>query len=142
MENTTSRKISMDFVFRFLLIVAVVALLVTAAFYVFHVHSRARFALREAKNVRLALATADIEMYPTGGCIYAPEKRNGLADGVMEKVKRYAGVSEGVTLLDYDKKNREILRFTYRTENYLVSYDHEGEDGGWRVDLLTRIFVY
>ncbi|MCR4642550.1 MAG: hypothetical protein K5697_11045 [Lachnospiraceae bacterium] len=113
-----------------------------AGFFVFRMHSEGRIALREAKNVKLALMTADIEAYGAGTTIYAPEKSDGLAGGVMEKVEKYAGVSEGVTLLEYDRKTREIRQFTCKSPHYLVSYSYDGSEELWTVDYLWRIFVY
>ena len=99
-------------------------------------------ALREAKNVRLALATADIEMYGRGKTIYSPEMHDGLEEGVMDAVERYAGVSDGVTLLSYDRQTREIKMFTYRTDHYLITYILTDSGEEWFVDYLWRIFVY
>ena len=125
-----------------LLILAAVVFILLAAFFVFKVHSEGRFALREAKNIKLALITTDIEMYGRGKSIYSPERHDGLTDGVMVYVERYAGVHEGVTLLSYDRENREILMFEYKTPHYLVHYEYDGSDEHWTVDYLWRIFVY
>ena len=129
-------------VIKIILILAVVVFVLLAGFFVFKVHSEGRMALREAKNIKLSLITADIEMYGMGKSIYAPERHDGLADGVMAQVERYAGVSEGVTLLSYDRTTREVLMFTYSTPHYLVSYEYDGTEEYWTVDYKWRIFVY
>ena len=126
-------------VIRVILIVTAVLFILLAAFFVFKVHSEGRMALREAK---LALITADIEMYGVGKTIYAPEHHNGLADGVEEKLQRYAGTSEGITLLSYNRTTREVAMFTYTTPHYLVRYEYDGVQENWTVDYMWRIFVY
>ncbi|MBR6256850.1 MAG: hypothetical protein IKR23_05670 [Lachnospiraceae bacterium] len=142
MENEKSYNKSTIRVIKFILITAVVVFILLAAFFVFKVYSEGRFALREAKNVKLALYTTDIELYPAGKCVYAPERYDGLADGVIENVEKYAGVSSGVTILSYDREEREILMFTYSANNYLVRYEYDGENEHWTVDYLWRILVY
>ncbi len=127
---------------KFFLILAVAVFVLLAGFFVFKVHSEGRMALREAKNVRLALVTADIEMYGAGKTIYSPETATGLADGVMAAVERYAGVREGVTLLSYDRENREVKMFTYKTPHYMITYILTDSGDEWFVDYLWRIFVY
>ena len=127
---------------KFFLILAVAVFVLLAGFFVFKVHSEGRMALREAKNVRLALVTADIEMYGAGKTIYSPETATGLADGVMEAVERYSGVSEGVTLLSYDRETREVRMFTYKTPHYMITYILTDSGEEWFVDYLWRIFVY
>lgn len=129
-------------VIRLLLIAAAAVFILLVAFFVFKVHSEGRFALRDAKNVRLAMMTSDIELYGVGKCIYAPEHMNGLAERTVADIERYAGVKDGVTLLSYDRKNREILKFTYKTSHYLVTFTYDGEVENWTVDYLWRIFVY
>ncbi len=129
-------------IIRFLLIAAAVVFILLAAFFVFKVHSEGRFALREAKNIKLAMLTSDIEQYGVGKSIYMPERHNGLSDAAMLAIERYAGVDDGVTLLSYDRKSREVKMFTYRTPHYLVTYTYDGEREDWTVDYLWRIFVY
>lgn len=129
-------------IIKIILIVTAVLFILLAAFFVFKVHSEGRMALREAKNIKLALITADIEMYGVGKTIYAPEHHNGLADGVAEKLERYAGTSEGVTLLSYNRTTREVAMFTYTTPHYLVRYEYDGVQENWTVDYMWRIFVY
>ncbi|MBP5608067.1 MAG: hypothetical protein J6X66_07345 [Lachnospiraceae bacterium] len=124
------------------LILAAVVFILLAAFFVFKVHSEGRFALREAKNIKLAMLTSDIEQYGVGKSIYMPERHNGLSDAAMLAIERYAGVDDGVTLLSYDRKSREVKMFTYRTLHYLVTYTYDGEREDWTVDYLWRIFVY
>ena len=127
---------------KFALILAVLVFVLLAGFFVFKVHSDGRIALREAKNIRMALTTADIEMYGVGKSIYAPETHNGLTESAMAAVEKYAGVSDGVTLLSYDRESREVRMFTYKTDHYLVTYILTDTGEEWFVDYLWRIFVY
>ncbi len=129
-------------IIRFLLIAAAVVFILLVAFFVFKVHSEGRFALREAKNIKLAMITSDIEQYGVGKSIYMPERHSGLSDAALLAIKRYAGVDDGVTLLSYDRKEREVKMFTYKTAHYLVTYTYDGEGEDWTVEYLWRIFVY
>ena len=129
-------------IIKFIIIAMVVVFILLAGFFVFKVHSEGRFALREAKNIRLAMMTADIEQYGVGKSIYAPERHTGLSDAALEAIARYAGVEDGVTLLSYDRKTRDVKMFTYKTPHYLVTYTYDGDQEDWTVDYLWRIFVY
>ena len=113
------------------------------AFLIFKINGNGRFALREAKNIRLALVATDIELYPSGNTIYAPERASGLTPGVIDSVKRLADVNGELMLVSYDKVNREIRRMTYKTDRYLVTYV-ASDDGteSWEVDYLWKILDY
>jgi hypothetical protein len=111
-------------------------------FNIFRIHSNGRIALREGKNIRLALVATDIELYPSGGNIFSPERANGLTPGVMESVKRLADVNGDLMLVAYDRNNREIRKLTYNTGDYLVTYESDGIKEYWTVDYLWKILDY
>ncbi|MCR5120452.1 MAG: hypothetical protein K6B44_12635, partial [Lachnospiraceae bacterium] len=129
-------------IYRIILAAVLCAIILLAAFFVFRVHSEGRFALREAKNVRMALLTSDIEAYGVRKCIYDPLSPDGMSDAARQAVRIYAGVRDGVMLIGYDIKTRDITRFTYTTDHYLVTFDKDDDNEEWRVDYLWRIFVY
>ena len=67
-------------IFMFLLIFGAVV------FSYFHITTQGRLALREGKNVKLALEMLDVEYYGRQKSVYDPEKKNGLAEGVEKRV--------------------------------------------------------
>ena len=125
------------------IILLVVIILSVGGFTLFKISTGGRLALREAKNIRLALVATDIELYPSGGSIYAPERASGLAPGVLDSVKRLADVNGELMLSLYDRGNREIEKLTYKTDRYLVTYSRsEAGKEAWTVDYLWKILDY
>ena len=122
--------------------IVVIAIACAVAFTLFRIHSQGRFALREGKNIRLALITTDIELYPAGATIYAPERAGGLAPGVLDNVKKFADVNGIVNLISYDRTKREIRQLTYNTGRYLVTFTSDGTKEYWTVDYLWKILDY
>ena len=113
------------------------------AFYVVRAFSGGRIALREAKNIRLAMTSADIEAYAAGTSIYAPERADGLATGTKEKIEFLADINGELRLTSYRKKDRQITGFIYRKSRYMVTFsvDEKGEEN-WKVDYLLPIMDY
>ena len=73
-------------VIRVILIVTAVLFILLAAFFVFKVHSEGRMALREAKNIKLALITADILQEP-----YQQPAPDELHDLPVQGIRRLQG---------------------------------------------------
>ena len=122
----------------------IVAVLVIGAVVVFAVKLQidGRDALREAKNVRLALRSADIEMYAKSMSIYNPQRKNGIEAGVKEKVEQLY-VPEGTyAITSYNKSKHELTGMTYRKGHYIVTFVKTDERIVWDVDYLLNIYRY
>ena len=89
-------------IFMFLLIFGAVV------FSYFHITTQGRLALREGKNVKLALEMLDVEYYGRQKSVYDPEKKNGLAEGVEKRVYGIAAQTGKTEILSYDKKEHKI----------------------------------
>lgn len=124
-------------IFMFLLIFGAVV------FLYFHITTQGRLALREGKNVKLALEMLDVEYYGRQKSVYDPEKKNGLAEGLEKRVYGIAAQTGKTEILSYDKKEHKILSMVYEKEHYRVVYqcDESGNDR-WKVDYLITIFDY
>ena len=122
----------------------IVAVLIIGAVAVFAVKLQidGRNALREAKNIRLALRSADIEMYAKNMSIYNPHRKNGIEAGVKGKVERLF-VPEGTyTITSYNKSKHELTGMTYRKGHYIVTFVKTDERIIWDVDYLLNIYTY
>ena len=122
----------------------IVAVLIIGAVAVFAVKLQieGRNALREAKNIRLALRSADIEMYAKNMSIYNPQRKNGIEAGVKGKVERLF-VPEGTyAITSYDKSKHELTGMTYRKGHYVVTFVKNDERIIWDVDYLLNIYTY
>lgn len=137
------RKQKLRKVINVFLIFVMVLLLGVPVFAYFRISSGGRFALREAKNVRLAYEALIVEYYGNGHSIYNPKKKNGMNDGVEDRLKEVTQNEGEVTLIDYDEKRRKVLEFTYEAYPYRVTYNSSGEkDESWDVDFFMTIQRY
>ena len=141
MSRGTTR-ITVGSVLKIILIVLVVLFVGTCLFMFSKIRIDADSALRNAKNVRMSLRSADIEMYAQGKTIYNPSKKNGLEDGVKAKVDLLADAKGTYSITRYDSKTHELTGMTYRQGNYIVYFSKEGDDITWDVDLLMNIYHF
>ena len=109
----------------------------------FDVTAKGRFALREAKNVKLHIQMQDVEMYVTQGSVYDSTKQSGLSDGTYEKLKVFMEKDFDLRITAYNKKLRQVMGFVYTTGNYQVVYTYDTEKGDtWKVNYILNIFDY
>ena len=126
------------------IMIAVMLLMVGfGTFYMVRMFAGGRVALREAKNIRLAMVSADIEAYGVGRSIYAPERAEGLSPGTHDKIAYLTDINGELRLTDYKKSEHLITGFTYKKSRYLVTFfvDEQGEEN-WKVDYLLPIMDY
>jgi hypothetical protein len=135
-------RFSIASVIKIILIVAVILFTGTCIFMLAKIRMDADSALRNAKNVRMSLRSADVEMYAQGKTIYNPSKKNGLEDGVKAKVDLLADAKGTYSITRYDSKTHELTGMTYRQGNYIVYFSKEGDDITWDVDLLMNIYHF
>ncbi len=124
-------------------VLVLIGLICFALFAWYRLYSGGRLALREAKNIRLAVTAVDIEAYAAGASVYAPDRAEGLAVGVHDKIEYLADINGDFRLTGYDKKNHEVTGMTYRTKRYLVTFfkDTNGKET-WTVDYMFKILDY
>lgn len=123
--------------------IVLIALIVGASvFFVFKVKIGAREALRDAKNVNMALRSADIEMYGEGKSIYDPSKKNGIANGAKEKADKIFTADGTYSITAYDKARHDLTGMTYRDGKYVVYYEKDGDEIRWDVDYILRVYTF
>ncbi|SEQ11315.1 hypothetical protein SAMN02910369_01233 [Lachnospiraceae bacterium NE2001] len=141
MNKDTSR-ITVGKVLRIILIVILALFVGTCIFMFFKIRIDADSALRNAKNVRMSLRSADIEMYAAGKTIFNPSKKNGIEDGVKEKVNQYIEDTGTYSITSYSTRDHELTGMTYRQDNYVVYFSKSGENISWDVNLILNIYHY
>lgn len=123
--------------------VVVIALIVgTAVFMFFKIRANAKTALREAKNIRVALRSADIEMYGEKKTIYNPYKPYGLEDGTVEKVNELTDVKGTYRITAYDNKLHELTGMTYTKDGYFVTFTKVNGKVKWTVDYRMNVYTF
>ena len=119
------------------------ALIIGAAvFFVFKVRSNAKEALREAKNTRVALLSADIEMYAQKKSIFNPANENGIEDGVEGRVDQIYKPGGTYKITGYDPSTHELTGMIYVKGNYVVTFELRGGAKYWDVDYRMNVYHY
>lgn len=126
-----------------IIIGCIVILIAVPAFSYFKISREGHFALREAKNIRLAYQTLTVEYYGMGKSIYNPTRRNGMSVGVEKRLQEVTQNQGSVCLLEYDKTTRTVTAFTYEAMPYRVTYQLTADGNEeWNIDYLFRIQHY
>ena len=143
MQDKEYKKIRRNKIRNMIVIFALLFILGAIGFSYFHITTQGRLILREGKNVKLALDMLDVEYYAKQKSVYDSEKRNGLTEGVTQRVFDIVNQTGEFEILSYDKKERKILCMVYEKDHYRVKYqcDKDGNDQ-WKVDYLITIFDY
>ena len=108
----------------------------------FKIRANAKTALREAKNIRVALRSADIEMYGEKKTIYNPYKPYGLEDGTVEKVNELIDVKGTYRITAYDNKLHELTGMTYTKDGYFVTFTKVNGKVKWTVDYRMNVYTF
>ena len=140
--DKTNSKVNILNTIKFILIAVGILVILAALFAVIKLKVGARAALRDAKDVQMALETTDVEMYATGKSIYNPQKAFGIEDGVKEKVEEIATVDGKYYVTSYSTARREITGMKYQTGNYIVYYTKKGESIDWDIDYILRVYRF
>ena len=115
MQDKEYKKIRRNKIRNMIVIFALLFILGAIGFSYFHITTQGRLILREGKNVKLALDMLDVEYYAKQKSVYDSEKRNGLTEGVTQRVFDIVNQTGEFEILSYDKKERNILCMVYET---------------------------
>ena len=98
-------------------------------------------ALREAKDVRLAMKMLAIESYSSGKSIYDPKSPDGLTEGGAQRLRQLSEADGEIILTGWDAKESDAISFRYIKGNYVVHFQKSGDDGeaSWEVYLQLRV---
>ena len=133
-------RINLGKAIKFILIAVGIFIIGIGVFMFFRIRANAKTALREAKNVYLALYTTDIEYYAQGKSIYDHSKPDGIADGVKEVVNRLADADGKYIITSYNVRKREVTGLQYRSGHYLVTFTKKDGEEVWTVDYSMRLY--
>ena len=140
--NNESTRVAIWKAFKILLVGVLAAFVVLSIYMVWRVRRNADKVLREAKNVRMALSSADVEMYASGKTIFNPHRKNGLEDGVKEKVDSLVESKGTYSVTSYNSTEHELTGMTYREGNYIVYFSRNGDDISWNVNMIINVYHY
>ena len=135
-------KLNVGFIARIILVVVIALIVGLSVFTCVRISVGANDALREAKNVHMALRAADIEMYAAKKTVYNPTKKNGVEEGVKEKADQIFVSTGEYKITSYNSKAHEITGFQYEIGNYLVTYEKDGKHYSWDVDYVLRVYSF
>lgn len=135
-------KINIGNILKVVLIILLVLFIGFGIFYFFTIRTKADHAFRDAKNVYLALSTAEIEYYSRGESIYDPTKYNGLSDGVMERVRQLVDNEGSYRVISYNTKEHRVTGMIYYNQNFYVTFDDQNGNTTWEVKYLMPIFTF
>ena len=133
-------RINLGKAIKFILIAVGIFIIGIGVFMFFRIRANAKTALREAKNVYLALYTTDIEYYAQGKSIYDHSKPDGIGDGVKEVVNRLADADGKYIITSYNVRKREVTGLQYRSGHYLVTFTKKDGEEVWTVDYSMRLY--
>lgn len=110
-------------------------------FFWLRINSGVRHAMQEAKDIRIAFKMEAVEKYALGGIIYNPTTRNGMADGVEEKILKSADADGKIVLQAWDGAYNEPAAFTYQKDGYIIIFKKKDDgtaiwDGYYTLKLL------
>ena len=126
-----------------IIVIIVAALIIGAAlFFVFRIYINAKTALREAKNTRMALQSADIEMYAKKKTVYNPNNPYNLEDGVEALVNQIYKPDGKYKIVSYSYSMHEVTGMTYEKGNYVVTFEKKGDAVYWDVDYRLNVYHY
>lgn len=141
MEREKSR-INITYLVRVILVVIIALIVGLVVFSFFKLNTEGKQALREAKNVRLALRAADIEMYGMGMSIFNSSRKNGFEKGAKAKAEALYKPEGKCKLTSYDKKKHELTGFIYEKGNYIVTFEMDDGNIMWDVDYRLNLYTY
>ncbi len=128
---------------RRILIVIALLLAVFLGAAIFKITTESHQVLREAKNVRVCMRLLSIETFGLGGTIYDPNKKNGLADGMQEKIAELSKEDGEVTLTAWNEEDNLPQQFTYQKGNYIAYYDANGDKyKSWKVYVRLKVLDF
>ncbi|MBR1772954.1 MAG: hypothetical protein IJ749_03560 [Eubacterium sp.] len=125
---------------KIILIAVGILIILAAVFAFFKIKVDAKAALRDAKNVQMALRSADIELYGKGKTIYDPTKKNGVADGVKELAGAIYTTEGSYTITAYNTASRDMTGMTFRQGKYVVYYTKHDDQVHWDVDYILNVY--
>lgn len=122
------------------LVILIVIVISFPLFLYFRVNTGANLCLREAKNIKLAFKTVDIEYYAKNKIIYNPNNVGNMEDGVFEQIDKLLDIEGKIEIISYNKKDRMVTSFSYTKAPYRILYEYTKDgDDTWGIDYIINI---
>ena len=121
----------------------IVAVILCVVFFWFGINSGTRHAMREAKDIRIAMKMKAIEQYGLGGTLYQPLAKNGMTKGMEEELLKMADADGEIVLQAWDADRNEPSAFTFQKDRYIVIF-REDSDGSpiWSGYYTLKLLEY
>lgn len=125
--------IKKGFVFSFSLIIFVLVLFPSLKYYDNNI--KAKQALRDSKNIQLAMRLLSIQYYGEERKLYEMNTIYGMAADTIEEIKYLAGVDGDITLLYWNDEDGVPGKFCFKTDSFLVVYEYKGlkKEPAWEI---------
>ena len=124
----TTRKYQMSVMTTLITAAVIVVVILCVVFFGLGINSGVRQAMREAKDVRIAMKMKAIEQYGLGGTMYQPMSKNGMAKGLEKEILDMAEADGEIILHAWDTENNEPASFTFYKDRYIVTF-RQSDDG-------------
>ena len=125
------------------LFIIIAVSVISIAFNQFKIYSDARLALREAKNIKMTLEMADLELYSAGISIFDETSEGNLRKSTLSYVNKMQGETKGeIKLTGYDTAKHKITGFEYELEKYIVRFKSSDDDDSWQVFRIKELLTY
>lgn len=105
----------------------IVTVVLCVVFFWFRINSGTRQAMREARDIRIAMKMKAIEQYGLGGTLYKPSVRNGMAKDMEEEILKMAEADGDIELQAWDSENNEPAAFTFYKDRYIIIFKTDSD---------------
>jgi len=92
------------------------------------IDSGIRGAMREAKDVRIAMKMTALQQYGVGKVLYQPSKPSGLEQTTEQQILKLAEADGEIVLQAWDMVNNEPAAFSYQKDQYIILF-RQADDG-------------
>lgn len=131
--------IKLDIAIILLAILLLVSIILPVTLHYVH-KSDARWALRHAKNVRLAVTVVAYDYKSDSGDITINKKDRGIAEDAIHEVEELSDCEGEIDYIIFDTESFRVNKLVYRENNCLVIYkDTDDESGTWNVYQLNSM---
>ena len=121
----------------------IVAVILCVVFFWFRINSGVRQAMREAKDIRIAMKMKAIEQYGLGGVLYNSVARNGMADGMEDEILNMADADGDIVLQAWDVEKNEPSAFTFQKDRYIIIFKEDSDGSAiWNGYYTLKLLEY
>lgn len=131
--------VKLDIAILLLAILLLVSIILPVTLHYVH-KSDARWALRHAKNVRLAVTVVAYDYKSDSGDITINKKDRGISEDAIYEVEELSDCEGEIDYIIFDTESFRVNKLVYRENNCLVIYeDTDDESGTWNVYQLNSM---